>query len=72
MTPILIAADRTHYDLVCYLIVSLKLTREEIIEVEELLGASFLNKKSISNKKKGYSILLGAMKLRLELFQSII
>jgi len=45
LTPILVAAERTHFVLVYFLLDTLKLTREEKIEVEELLGASFLNDK---------------------------
>lgn len=67
MTPILVAAERTHIKLVNYLIETLNLTREEIIEVEELLGASFLNDKDTYDFELGFSILLHSMQMRLEI-----
>lgn len=66
MTPILVAAERTHFELVNYLLDALILTREEIIEVEELLGASFLNDKDAYDNKKGFSFLLHSMEMRLD------
>jgi len=64
LTPILVAAERTHFGLVYFLLDALKLTREEKIEVEELLGASFLNDKEAYNIQFGYSILLHSMEMR--------
>lgn len=66
MTPVLVAADRTHYQLVNYLLNSLDFTREEKIEVKELLGASFLNDKDTYDEELGFSILKSAMELRLK------
>lgn len=66
MTPILVAAERTHFVLVNYLLEALNLTREEIIEVEELLGASFLNDKDTYDSKLGFAILLHSMEMRLD------
>lgn len=67
MTPILVAAERTHFMLVYYLLDTLNLTREERIEVEELLGASFLNDKDTYDNNLGFSILLHSMEMRLEI-----
>ncbi|XP_026811034.1 protein fem-1 homolog B-like [Rhopalosiphum maidis] len=68
LTPILVAAERTHHNFVYFLIdeSQLNLTREEKIEAEELLGASFLNDKDHYDLHRGYSILLRAMKRRYE------
>lgn len=67
MTPILVAAERTHFGLVSSLRDLLPLTLEEKIDAEELLGASYLNDKDTYNKKAGYHFLLRAMELRLEI-----
>lgn len=67
LTPILVAAERTNIILVYYLLDVLNLTREERIEVTELLGASFLNDKDTYDKNLGFSILLQSMELRLEI-----
>lgn len=67
MTPILVAAERTHFVLVNYLLETLNLTREEMIEVEELLGASFLNDKDTYDCNLGFAILLHSMEMRLEI-----
>lgn len=67
MTPILVAAERTHFMLVYNLIEVLNLTREERIEVEELLGASFLNDKDTYDPNLGHSIILHSMELRWEI-----
>lgn len=61
----MVAAERTNVDLVNYLLHALKLTREEKIEVEELLGASFLNDKDSYDNNRGFSILLHSMTMRL-------
>lgn len=53
--------------LVNYLLEALNLTREEIIEVEELLGASFLNDKDTYDNNLGFAILLHSMEMRLEI-----
>ncbi|CAI6366920.1 unnamed protein product [Macrosiphum euphorbiae] len=69
LTPILVAAERTHHDFVYCLIDEmnqLNLTREEMIEAEELLGASFLNDKDHYDLHRGYNILVRAMKRRYE------
>ncbi|CAH1711998.1 protein fem-1 homolog B [Aphis gossypii] len=68
LTPILVAAERTHHNFVYFLIDEsrLHLTREEKIEAEELLGASFLNDKDRYDFNQGYDILLRAMKRRYE------
>lgn len=68
LTPILVAAERTHHSFVYFLINEsrLNLTREEKIEAEELLGASFLNDKDHYDFNQGYNILLRAMKRRYE------
>lgn len=62
------AAERTHHNFVYFLIDEsrLNLTREEKIEAEELLGASFLNDKDHYDFNQGYNILLRAMKRRYE------
>jgi len=63
-----VAAERTHHNFVYFLIDEsrLHLTREEKIEAEELLGASFLNDKDRYDFNQGYNILLRAMKRRYE------
>lgn len=65
MTPILIAAESHHFFLVNYLLVTLDLTREEIIEAEELLAASFLDEQNAYFNQLGFYILLHSMQLRL-------
>lgn len=72
LTPILVAAERTHLVLVYYLLDVLNLTLEERIEVEELLGASFLNDKDTYDKHLGYSILLHSMEMRLIIYYIIL
>lgn len=72
MTPILVAAERTHFVLVYYLLDVLNLTVEDRIEVEELLGASFLNDKDTYDKHLGYSILLHSMSMRLIIYYIIL
>lgn len=67
MTPILVAAERTHFKLVSFLRNILPLTLEEMIDVEELLGASYLNDKDTYNKETGYNALFSAMELRLDI-----
>jgi len=65
-----VAAERTHHDFVYCLIDEmnqLNLTREEMIEAEELLGASFLNDKDHYDLPRGYNILIRAMKRRYEI-----
>ncbi|XP_050427498.1 protein fem-1 homolog B-like [Adelges cooleyi] len=64
LTPILVAAERTHIVLVYYLLDALSLSREEKIEAEELLGASFLNDKDNYDNHLGYTILLHSMEMR--------
>ncbi|XP_022173057.1 protein fem-1 homolog B-like [Myzus persicae] len=69
LTPILVAAERTHHNFVYCLIdemSQLNLTREEKIDAEELLGASFLNDKDHYDFQRGYNILVQAMKKRYE------
>lgn len=64
------AAERTHYNFVYFLLDEknqLNLTREEMIEAEELLGASFLNDKDHYNLRRGYNILIQAMNRRYEI-----
>jgi Fem-1 family protein b len=67
LTPILVAAERTHYELVKYLLSVLHLTRKERIEVEELLGASFLNDKDSYDNNLGFALLKHSMEMRLEI-----
>lgn len=67
MTPILVASERTHFMLVSVLRDILPLTLEEIIDAEELLGASYLNDRDNYNKEAGYYALLRAMHLRLDI-----
>lgn len=66
MTPILVAAERTHFLIVNYLLDTLNLTLEETIEAEELLGASYLDDQNTHYSELGFSILLHSMELRLE------
>lgn len=67
LTPILVAAERTQFCMVNYLLVTLNLTREEIIEAEELLAASYLDDQNIHYNKLGFYIMLHSMELRLEI-----
>jgi len=65
-----VAAERTHHNFVYCLInemSQLNLTREEKIDAEELLGASFLNDKDHYDLRRGYNILVRAMKRRYEI-----
>jgi len=65
-----VAAERTHHNFVYCLIDEmdqLNLTREEKIEAEELLGASFLNDKDHYDLHRGYNILIQAMERRYEI-----
>ncbi|VVC26097.1 Hypothetical protein CINCED_3A000901 [Cinara cedri] len=64
LTPILVAAERSHYDIVHYLLKKINLTLQAKIKVYELLGASFLNDKDNYNFEEGFSALLTAMKIR--------
>ncbi|XP_050524337.1 protein fem-1 homolog B [Daktulosphaira vitifoliae] len=64
LTPILVAAERTHFVLVYYLLDALHLSREEKIEAEELLGASFLNDKDTYDNHLGFTILMHSMEMR--------
>lgn len=68
MTPILVAAEKSHYEIVNYLLQELNLTREEIIDVKELLGASilsnFINKQIEPIKDEGFNLLLCSIKMR--------
>lgn len=63
----MVAAERTHYKLVKYLLKELNLTRKEHIEVEELLGASFLNDKDRYDINLGFDLLKHSMEMRLEI-----
>jgi len=65
-----VAAERTHHNFVYCLInemSQLNLTREEKIDAEELLGASFVNDKDNYELHRGYNILIQAMKRRYEI-----
>lgn len=71
MTPLLVAAERTHIVLVSCFIGTLNLTLEEKIEAEELLGASFLNDRDTYDPTVGYRILLSSMEKRYVIFKFI-
>lgn len=45
MTPLMVAAERTRRHIVEYLVTREKVTKEEIIDAYELLGASYANDK---------------------------
>lgn len=60
----MVAAERTHYELVKYLLDALNLTRKELIEVNELLGASFLNDKDSYDINLGFALLKHSMEMR--------
>lgn len=64
MTPTLIAAEKCNCVMVEFLIKEFSLTRQEIIDAKELLGASLLNGKLHYNKDLGFSYLLYSQKLR--------
>ncbi|XP_011697232.1 PREDICTED: protein fem-1 homolog B isoform X2 [Wasmannia auropunctata] len=64
MTPLIMAAERTREEVVEYLVKRKEVTKEEIIDAYELLGASYANDKDNYSLNKAYTYLWKAMKLR--------
>lgn len=64
MTPLITAAERTRAEVVEYLVQRREVTKEEIIDAYELLGASYANDKDNYCLTKAYMYLYKAMELR--------
>ncbi|CAL7950832.1 unnamed protein product [Xylocopa violacea] len=64
MTPLIAAAGRTRAEVVEYLIKNVTVTKEEIIEAYELLGASYANDERRYSPTKAYKYLWKAMEQR--------
>ncbi|XP_029162771.1 protein fem-1 homolog B [Nylanderia fulva] len=64
MTPLITAAERTRAEVVEYLVQREEVTKEEIIDAYELLGASYANDKDNYCLTKAYKYLYKAMELR--------
>ncbi|CAL1674636.1 unnamed protein product [Lasius platythorax] len=64
MTPLITAAERTRAEVVEYLVQREEVTKEEIIDAYELLGASYANDKDNYCLIKAYKYLYKAMELR--------
>ncbi|KAL0116467.1 hypothetical protein PUN28_009848 [Cardiocondyla obscurior] len=64
MTPLITAAERTRAEVVEYLVQRSEVTKEEIIDAYELLGASYANDKDNYCLTKAYMYLYKAMELR--------
>ncbi|RLU19802.1 hypothetical protein DMN91_008361 [Ooceraea biroi] len=64
MTPLITAAERTRAEVVECLVQRQEVTKEEIIEAYELLGASYANDKDSYCLTKAYKYLHQAMELR--------
>ncbi|XP_012534540.1 protein fem-1 homolog B [Monomorium pharaonis] len=64
MTPLITAAERTRAEVVEYLVQNTEVTKEEIIDAYELLGASYANDKDNYCLNKAYTYLHKAMELR--------
>lgn len=64
MTPLITAAERTRAEVVEYLVQREEVTKEEIIDTYELLGASYANDKDNYCLIKAYKYLYKAMELR--------
>lgn len=64
MTPLITAAERTRAEVVEYLVQRREVTKEEIIDAYELLGASYANDKDNYCLTKAYMYLHKAMELR--------
>ncbi|KAG7210254.1 hypothetical protein KM043_011802 [Ampulex compressa] len=72
MTPLITAAERTRADVVECLVKREEITKKEIIDAYELLGASFANNKDSYCLTKAYKYLHKAMELRYSDPQNII
>ncbi|KAL6427861.1 hypothetical protein ACFW04_008359 [Cataglyphis niger] len=64
MTPLITAAERTRAEVVEYLVQREEVTKKEIIDAYELLGASYANDKDNYCLIKAYKYLYKAMELR--------
>lgn len=64
MTPLIAAAERTRIQVVEYLVALGEVTKQEIIDAYELLGASYANNKDWYNLTLAYRYLHKAMELR--------
>lgn len=64
MTPLIVAAERTRAGVVECLVQKEEVTKEEIIDAYELLGASYANDKDSYCLIKAYKYLCKAMELR--------
>lgn len=64
MTPLITAAERTRAEVVECLVQRPEVTKEEIIDAYELLGASYANDKDSYCLTKAYKYLHKAMELR--------
>ncbi|XP_024885798.1 protein fem-1 homolog B-like [Temnothorax curvispinosus] len=64
MTPLITAAERTRAEVVEYLVQRREVTKEEVIDAYELLGASYANDKDNYCLTKAYMYLYKAMELR--------
>lgn len=64
MTPLIAAAERTRAEVVECLVKREEVTKEEIIDAYELLGASYANDKDSYCLIKAYKYLHKAMQLR--------
>ncbi|XP_070155288.1 protein fem-1 homolog B isoform X2 [Polyergus mexicanus] len=64
MTPLITAAERTRAEVVEYLVQRKEVTKMEIIDAYELLGASYANDKDNYCLTKAYKYLYKAMELR--------
>lgn len=64
MSQLVSAAERTKAEVVEYLITRPEITKPQVIEALELLGASFANDKDNYSLEKAYHYLRMAMELR--------
>lgn len=71
MTPLIVAADRNNTHVVKFLASKDEVSKNEVIDAYELLGASYASYKDHYCLTKAYKYLYKAMKLRYNSFSSI-